>query len=108
MKKMEKRTGMKKLTKIVRIKRHLSLPNMNREGYSNASTIPTFKREVVNDERMTNVKTISDPDQLRARKERDMKEAERLLHFDLQFAVTPLKLGVLIPDMFPTKGLNEY
>jgi hypothetical protein len=81
---------------------------MNKEAYSNASTFPTFKRPLVTDERMTNVKTISDPDQLRARKERDMKEAERLLHFDLQFSVTPLKLGVLLPEMFPTKGLNEY
>jgi hypothetical protein len=76
--------------------------------YSNAETIPTFKRAVVNDDRMTDVKMITDVDQLRARKERDMKEAERLLHFDLQFSHTPLKLGVLLPEKFQTKGMSEY
>jgi hypothetical protein len=76
--------------------------------YSNAETIPTFKRQAVKDERLTNVKMITDAEQLRQRKERDMKEAERLLHFDLQLSITPLKLYVMSPEKFPTRGLNEF
>ncbi|KAL0485297.1 hypothetical protein AKO1_011703 [Acrasis kona] len=68
--------------------------------YSNAESFPTFKRQVEHDDRMTNVKLINDPEQLRLRKERDLKEADRLLHFKLQFSITPIKIWKLLPEKY--------